>query len=134
MEQEPQPLPPPLSPHHYPKWVIIFGVLVLALFGYTLVRLPTYIATVKKFNAGARAYQEKDYVKAQELYEEVLAQVPTAKQAQIALAEVYFSNSDSEDDTKGLRILPDKLNKYEYERIKRVMPEAYQFFFRSEKK
>ncbi len=119
-------LPPPLEPHTYPSWIKAFAFLVLLASIYSFTLLPRYLEAAQKTKEARMAFENKDYAGAIRDYGTALYIIPSSKKVKIALAEVYFSNEDAEDDIIGLMELEGvKLDKDDWARISLVMPKKY---------
>lgn len=120
----------PLPKHKYPLWILIFAFIVTTFVLYSIVFLPKYISAVKILHSAQTAYQNKDYEKAIQLYQQVLVKVPSSEEAKLGAAETIFANGDISDDPEGLSLLEGiTLGKTDWDRFTKVMPNEYQQYF-----
>jgi hypothetical protein len=119
-----------ISPHKYPLWVVISGILVLVALAYSLISLPDYFNATRDLRAAQIAYKNGNFDDAINLYQSVLNSVPTSKVARLGAAKAIFSNKDKSDDSSGLDLLEGiSINSNEWKELTKVMPLEYQQYF-----
>jgi Tfp pilus assembly protein PilF len=116
-----------IAPHKYPLWVTTLGIFVFASLVYSLEDVPKNFVASKVIKTGHKAYNNRQYTEAIKHYEDVLAIVPSSKEAKISLAEVYFTEGKPTDIQKGLSYLQGiDLDKSDMKRLRNVIPKQYQ--------
>jgi hypothetical protein len=121
---------PALQRHRYPRWILIFGLVVVVILIYSLSMLPDYSAARRVLRTAETAYKNTDFDSAKEHYLLVLNRVPSSHVASLGAAMAIFSNADDSDDPQGLDVLGDLvLNQNEWSNLKQVMPIEYQQYF-----
>jgi hypothetical protein len=122
---------PVLQRHRYPRWVLIFGLLVAAVLIYSLSLLPQYATAARDLRTAEAAYKNADFDAAMGHYLSALERVPSSHVASLGAAMSIFSNTDPSDDPLGLDVLEGALlSQNEWSDLKRVMPIEYQQYFR----
>ncbi len=125
----------PLSATSYPWWVVGFGLLVLAAFGYSLFSVPRHVALARQLAAAERLDSEAKYPAAEKLYASLLADMPESKAARLGMAHALFADTTPENDLTGLALLANlTIDDQEWKKLTPVMPEAFQRQFTQEKR
>jgi hypothetical protein len=123
-----------LTPHHYPPWVVLMGLGIVAALVISLIQLPPYFrAAVLLRHAETLADHGQDR-RAVEFFTNALEVTPSSKRARIGLAVSYFRSPDADDHKKGLGTLEGlTLDKGEWRTLAAVMPAEYQHLFTATK-
>ena len=124
-----------LSATSYPVWVSVFGLLVLAAFGYSSISLPHNIALAKILSRANSLDAAQNYVGAEQAYTSLLRDMPTSEAGRLGMAHALFADADVSNDPAALALLEGiQLQGEEWDRIASVMPAEYQRLFVREKR
>lgn len=124
-----------VAPHQYPRVIKLFLVIILCGVTYGVYLIPPYYQAMKRMHLAQMAYQQEHYQQAATIYLTLLQQYPNFKSARLGAAEALFSYHDEESCQQALKLLGSiGLDTEEYTRLKKVMPEAYQGYFISQKR
>lgn len=115
----------PLKPHSYPLFFNITILFLLMSFGcFCIIYLPTFRQLTAILKDADRAFQEKNYNEAIEIYEKILKQIKMDKKMALKVSEVYFALKDDYNALKLLRKFT--FNSDERELLNAFMPKKYQ--------
>lgn len=88
----------PLKRHYYPLWIKVFGLSILIIFLYTMPKFflyeyPSYDKFYSQISLANDYFNNKNYVEALELYDDILDKHPDFKLMKIMAAKSAFALS-----------------------------------------
>jgi len=120
----------PLNPHQYPILIKIFGVVVCVVVLASLISAPPYLIAGRQVYQAKRAYLKGDFSEGLAIYQDVFKKYPKAFAARVGVAQGLFAQNNEESAKQAFEMLRlSKLDKYQWEDLKKVMPEKYQRAF-----
>lgn len=113
----------PIKRHYYPKFVRLFGFLIIILFFLSILFSQKYFLAFKYFSEGEENFKSGQYNQAIILFKKVLSIVPTSRKTCIFIAKSYFLNTDKTDDENGLIYLIDiDIHENELKELLKIIP------------
>ncbi|RTL38054.1 MAG: tetratricopeptide repeat protein [Candidatus Melainabacteria bacterium] len=120
----------PLNPHQYPILIKVFGAVVCVVVLASLISAPPYLIAGRQVYKAERAYLKGDFSEGLAIYRDVFKKYPNAFAARVGVAQGLFAQNNEESAKQAFEMLRfSKLDKYQWEDLKKVMPEKYQRAF-----
>ena len=136
----------PLKPHRYPAWVWVLQSIIISMLLYSLFTVPKYLVVAKKIKDAQAAFDNKNYLEAFMLYNEVIDVAPQSNRVKLGLALACFALQNINDQLNeedefwafialqqlsGIKIIDNN----DWEKLQKVMPQRYtQYFEEKDKK
>ena len=101
--------PQPLTPHRYPRWIVLNGLGILIAVTLSLVQLPDYVHAdnlyVKARILAFSPYSPHNVATAIQTLYRALTLAPNSKKIRVELAVLYFESPGNENRRRGYEVL-----------------------------
>jgi hypothetical protein len=121
---------PPLKPHRYPAWLVVFTVLILGAVGFSATLIPPYLEAFVGLRRAEAMIAAGDRAAAEARLLDALRVLPSSKAARIQMAVLLFADPSEARQQRGLDYLRGfTLDKYEWRRVSAALPEKFRSAF-----